>query len=176
MFAGSRSKSSPGTATTASAGSSPRLNVRQACGSRSTASTFRPRSDMAEARAATVVVLATPPFWLATATVRVTVPAVVPPAATGGNRTAQADARGAAPAVVSTGSPFGVGEVEGPQRRVRPVQHRGQPGRVLGTGVVGRGEHERVQRLAGPERDPMCRQEVDDRELPAEQRGPVGVG
>ena len=47
----------------------PRENVRQACGSRSTSSTRWPSSASAAPSEATVVVLATPPFWLATARV-----------------------------------------------------------------------------------------------------------
>ena len=50
-----------------SSGSMPRENVRQACGSRSTSSTRWPSSASAAPSDATVVVLATPPFWLATA-------------------------------------------------------------------------------------------------------------
>ena len=46
----------------------PRLKVRQACGSRSTRRTRWPCSARAAPSEATVVVLATPPFWLATAT------------------------------------------------------------------------------------------------------------
>ena len=45
----------------------PSENVRQACGSRSTSSTRWPSSASAAPSEATVVVLATPPFWLATA-------------------------------------------------------------------------------------------------------------
>ena len=47
----------------------PRENVRQACGSRSTSSTVWPSSASAAPIEATVVVLATPPFWLAIARV-----------------------------------------------------------------------------------------------------------
>ena len=54
-----------------SSGSIPRLNVRQAWGSRSTSSTRWPSSASAAPREATVVVFATPPFWLATARTRV---------------------------------------------------------------------------------------------------------
>ena len=50
-----------------SSGSMPRENVRQACGSRSTSSTRWPSSASAAPSEATLVVLATPPFWLATA-------------------------------------------------------------------------------------------------------------
>ncbi len=50
-------------------GSTPRLKVRQACGSRSTSSTLRPSSAKAAPSDATEVVLATPPFWLARATI-----------------------------------------------------------------------------------------------------------
>ena len=49
-----------------SSGSMPSENVRQACGSRSTSSTRWPSSARAAPSEATVVVLATPPFWLAT--------------------------------------------------------------------------------------------------------------
>src|SRR5688572_24945466 len=52
-----------------SSGSIPRENVRHACGSRSTSSTECPSSTRAAPREATLVVLATPPFWLATARV-----------------------------------------------------------------------------------------------------------
>src|SRR3954453_556771 len=52
-----------------SSGSMPKENVRQACGSRSTSSTFSPSSARAAPMDATEVVLATPPFWLATASV-----------------------------------------------------------------------------------------------------------
>src|SRR5262249_50233968 len=45
--------------------------VKQPCGSRSTSSTRRPSSTIAAPSEATVVVLATPPFWLATANTRV---------------------------------------------------------------------------------------------------------
>src|SRR4051794_9016633 len=48
-------------------GSTPRLKVRHACGSRSTRSTRRPCSANAAPSEATEVVLATPPFWLARA-------------------------------------------------------------------------------------------------------------
>src|ERR1700712_2700524 len=48
-------------------GSMPRLKVRHACGSRSTNRTPCPCSASAAPREATVFVLATPPFWLATA-------------------------------------------------------------------------------------------------------------
>ena len=51
-----------------SSGSTPRLKVRQAWASRSTSSTRRPCSAKAAPSEATEVVLATPPFWLATAT------------------------------------------------------------------------------------------------------------
>src|SRR5437763_9850759 len=54
-------------------GSRPSEKVRHACGSRSTTSTRRPSSASAAASDATVVVLATPPFWLATAMVRASV-------------------------------------------------------------------------------------------------------
>ena len=47
----------------------PRENVRQAWGSRSTSSTLWPSSASAAPSEATVVVLATPPFWLAIASV-----------------------------------------------------------------------------------------------------------
>src|SRR4051794_21189475 len=50
-----------------SSGSMPSEKVRQACGSRSTSSTRWPSSARAAPIDATVVVLATPPFWLATA-------------------------------------------------------------------------------------------------------------
>ena len=56
----------------AASGSRPSENVRQACGSRSTSSTRWPCSARAAPSEATVVVLATPPFWLATARVWVT--------------------------------------------------------------------------------------------------------
>src|SRR3546814_7980114 len=56
-----------------SAVSMPRENVRHACGSRSTSSTFCPSSASAAPTEATLVVFATPPFWLATA--RTVVPA-----------------------------------------------------------------------------------------------------
>ena len=52
-------------------GSMPRENVRQAWGSRSTTSTRWPSSASAAPIEATVVVLATPPFWLAMAMIRV---------------------------------------------------------------------------------------------------------
>src|SRR4051794_15503422 len=52
-----------------SLGSRPSENVRQAWGSRSTRRTRRPCSASAAPRAWTVVVFATPPFWLATAKV-----------------------------------------------------------------------------------------------------------
>ena len=48
-------------------GSTPRLKVRHAWGSRSTSSTRRPASAKAAPSEATEVVLATPPFWLARA-------------------------------------------------------------------------------------------------------------
>src|SRR4051794_4614323 len=50
-----------------SSGLRPWLIVRLPCGSRSTASTRRPRSLNATARFSVVVVLATPPFWFANA-------------------------------------------------------------------------------------------------------------
>ena len=53
----------------------PSEKVRQACGSRSTSSTDCPSSASAAPIEATEVVLATPPFWLATA--RTTGPGVV---------------------------------------------------------------------------------------------------
>src|ERR1035441_9604598 len=52
--------------------SSPREKVRQAWGSRSTTRTLRPNSAEATPSEWTVVVLATPPFWLATASTSVT--------------------------------------------------------------------------------------------------------
>ena len=52
-----------------SSGSMPSEKVRQACGSRSTSSTGWPSSASAAPIEATVVVLATPPFWLAIASV-----------------------------------------------------------------------------------------------------------
>ncbi len=48
-------------------GSTPWLMVRLPCGSMSTASTLWPDSLNATARFSAVVVLATPPFWLANA-------------------------------------------------------------------------------------------------------------
>ena len=75
----SLTRTSPGTAlpsstwcieVSRSSGSKPSENVRQACGSRSTSSTRWPRSASAAPSEATVVVLATPPFWFVTATVR----------------------------------------------------------------------------------------------------------
>ena len=48
-----------------SSGSMPWLMVRLLCGSRSTVSTRFPRSASATPRLRVVVVLATPPFWLA---------------------------------------------------------------------------------------------------------------
>src|SRR3954449_9051020 len=53
-----------------SSGSMPREKVRHACGSRSTSRTRWPSSARAAPSEATVVVLATPPFWLATARTR----------------------------------------------------------------------------------------------------------
>src|SRR5829696_2969203 len=55
-----------------SSGSTPRENVRQACGSRSTSRTRCSNSPSAAPNEATVVVFATPPFWFVTATTRVT--------------------------------------------------------------------------------------------------------
>ena len=52
----------------------PSENVKHACGSRSTRSTRRPSSRSATPSDATVVVFATPPFWFATASVRVIAP------------------------------------------------------------------------------------------------------
>src|SRR6478735_11444837 len=52
-----------------SSGSMPREKVRHACASRSTSSTECPSSASAAPTEATVVVLATPPFWLAIASV-----------------------------------------------------------------------------------------------------------
>ena len=72
---GSTSPSSTSCTDTGSlSGSWPRENVRHPCGSRSTSSTRRPFSSIAAPNDATVVVLATPPFWLATASTRVTLP------------------------------------------------------------------------------------------------------
>ena len=53
-------------------GSKPREKVRQAWGSRSTTRVRRPSSAEATPSEWTVVVLATPPFWLATARTSVT--------------------------------------------------------------------------------------------------------
>ena len=53
--------------TSSESGSMPWLIVRLACGSRSTHSTRWPLSTNAAARFSVVVVLATPPFWLAKA-------------------------------------------------------------------------------------------------------------
>src|SRR4051794_12976243 len=58
-------------------GSSPSEKVRQACGSRSTSSTLPPLSASALPSEATVVVLATPPFWFATA-ITLLIRAIVP--------------------------------------------------------------------------------------------------
>ena len=55
----------------------PREKVRHDCGSRSTSSTRWPRSCSATPSETTVVVLATPPFWLAIASV-VVIAAIVP--------------------------------------------------------------------------------------------------
>src|SRR5690625_53648 len=52
----------------------PNENVRHACGSRSTSRTCWPSSRSATPIDATVVVFATPPFWFATASVRVIAP------------------------------------------------------------------------------------------------------
>ena len=72
---GSTSPSSTSCTDTGSlSGSWPRENVKQPCGSRSTSNTRRPFSAIAAPNDATVVVLATPPFWLATASTRVTLP------------------------------------------------------------------------------------------------------
>src|SRR5512132_4196594 len=48
-----------------------RARVSEACGSRSTSSTLRPRSARPAPKFMAVVVLPTPPFWLATAMTRV---------------------------------------------------------------------------------------------------------
>ncbi len=63
-----------------SSGSMPKENVRQACGSRSTNNTRCPSSASAAPREATVVVLATPPFWLAIASVVPVVGSIMPDA------------------------------------------------------------------------------------------------
>ena len=85
---GSTSPSSTSCTDTGSlSGSWPSEKVKQPCGSRSTSSTRRPVSTIAAPSDATVVVLATPPFWLATANTRVlvTVPSwhACPPRASG---------------------------------------------------------------------------------------------
>src|SRR6478735_229440 len=56
------------TESSTASGSYPNEKVKHACGSRSTSSTRSPRSAIAAPSDATVVVFATPPFWLATAT------------------------------------------------------------------------------------------------------------
>ena len=69
---GSTSPSSTSCTDTGSlSGSWPSEKVKQPCGSRSTSSTRRPLSTIAAPSEATVVVLATPPFWLATASTRI---------------------------------------------------------------------------------------------------------
>src|SRR5574337_538214 len=60
---------------TASA-SRPSASVSEACGSRSSSHTRRPRSARAAPRLGAVVVLPTPPFWLAIAMMRVMVHSV----------------------------------------------------------------------------------------------------
>src|SRR5712691_3584422 len=148
MLEGTRSKASSSTVRTASAsshrptrtswtvgsrssGSNPRLNARHACGSRSTASTDRPRSARAAARAATVVVLATPPFWFATAITRATTLGVLllsggrgKPAAPDGPYERPPPTR--APALL-----LRLVEAKRAEQGLRPVEHADQPGAVL---------------------------------------------
>src|ERR687897_3403411 len=83
IAAPTRPSSTSWTLSSTASGSRPSENVRQDCASRSTSSTLRPCSASADPREATVVVLATPPFWFATAIVRVT-PAIVPVLGGGG--------------------------------------------------------------------------------------------
>src|SRR5512139_268819 len=69
-----------------SSGSMPREKVRQAWGSRSTMRTDLPCSARAAPREATVVVLATPPFWLAIARIWVLIRAPIVPETPSGRR------------------------------------------------------------------------------------------
>src|SRR5664280_3713769 len=72
MLADTRPSSTSWTDKAKESGSRPREKVRQACWSTSTSRTRRPSSARAAPSEATVVVLATPPFWLAMARMRVT--------------------------------------------------------------------------------------------------------
>ena len=77
-------------------GSCPNEKVRQPCGSRSTSSTRRPLSATAAPSEATVVVLATPPFWLAIASTRVSVTSAAPPSSPRGHSAILASSPGSA--------------------------------------------------------------------------------
>src|SRR5687768_8156993 len=76
IAAPTRPSSTSWTLSSIASGSRPREKVRQDWASRSTRRTLRPCSANAAPSDATLVVLATPPFWFATAMVRVTGPIV----------------------------------------------------------------------------------------------------
>ena len=94
----------------------PSEKVRQACGSRSTSSTRWPSSASAAPIEATDVVLATPPFWLATASVTgaapgswCSSPAIVPDGLAGGAAVLKCWPHASSDTSLITGATAGIG-------------------------------------------------------------------